>query len=141
MNPYPSPGRSSVLKSYMVAHRVDPAALRPDGRLILTFDARWRVQVRPLVDGRLQLSAAILDISRMEDPLLEDVLLRLCGLAAGLVRDHHGALALDEAAGRLLLQAMVPADVALHQFEAALGDFVNTLAFWSASARAEAARR
>ncbi len=141
MNPYPSAPRASVLKSYLVAHRVEPGALRPDGRLILTFDARWRVQVRPLVDGRFQVSAAILDVSRMDDALLEDVLLRLCGLAAGLVRDHHGGLALDEASGRLLLQAMIPADAALQQFEAALADFVNTLAFWSASARAEAARR
>ncbi len=141
MNPHPSPTRSSVLKSYMVAHRVDPAALRSDGRLVLTFDAKWRVQVRPLADGRFQVSAAILDVSRLDEPLLDDLLLRLCGLAAGVIRDHHGALALDAAAGRLLLHATIAADAALHQFEAALADFVNTLAFWSASARAEAARR
>lgn len=141
MNPHHSPGRSNVLRSYIVAHRIDPAAQRPDGRLVLTFDARWRVQVRPLADGRFQVSAAILDVSRMDEPLLEDVLLRLCALAAGVMRDHHGALALDAAAGRLLLHATMAADAALHQFEAELADFVNTLAFWSASARAEAARR
>ena len=131
----------TLLRAYMVAHHVAPGSVLPDGRLGLSFDGRWRVQVRPLSDGRLLLSAAVLDVADRTGPAREELLVALAGYATGLMRDHESALALDAAAGRLMLHQQVAADASLFQLESALGDFVNMLSFWTGSARMEAARR
>lgn len=131
----------AVLRTYMLAHRIDPRTLLPDGRLGLSFDGRWRVQVRPIGDGRLLLSAVLLDVSALRGAALEEVLVALANYATGVMRDHESALALDEVAGRLLLQQPVSEEASLFQLESALGDFVNMLAFWSGSAKMEAVRR
>ena len=146
----PSPARSdgsmapvvpALLRAYMVAHQVAPGSVLPDGRLGLSFDGRWRVQVRPLSDGRLLLSAAVLDVADRSGPAREELLVALAGYATGVMRDHESGLALDEEAGRLLLHQQVAADASLFKLESALGDFVNMLSFWTGSARMEAARR
>lgn len=132
---------SPLLRTYMTAHGIDPRSVLPDGRLGLNFDSRWRVQLRPLGDGRIQLSALVLDVSDWSRSQIEELLVPLANYAVGVMRDHACSLALDLAAGRLLLQEQVPAEASLSQLEAALGDFVNLLAFWNGSARMEAARR
>jgi len=131
----------AVLKAYLVAHRIEPQAVQADGRLGLGFDGRWRVQLRPVGEGRVLLSALLLDLGGLGEPQREGLLLALAGHAAGVMRDHACALALDEDAARLLLQQQLPAELSLPQLEAALGDFVNLLAFWEGSARMEAVRR
>jgi len=131
----------ALLRAYMVAHQVAPGSVLPDGRLGLSFDARWRVKVRPLSDGRLLLSAAVLDVADRSGPAREELLVALAGYATGVMRDHESGLALDEEAGRLLLHQQVAADASLFKLESALGDFVNMLSFWTGSARMEAARR
>jgi hypothetical protein len=113
----------------------------PDGRVGLSFDGRWRVQLRPLTDGRFLMSAMLLDVSNLTRSQLEDLLLSLATYSVGVMQDHACGLALDEASGRLMLQEQVPAETSLAQLEAALGDFVNLLAFWNGSARMEAVRR
>ncbi len=130
-----------VLRAYMSAHGIDASSVLPDGRIALQFDSRWRVQVRPLNDGRLLLSAALLDVSRLSTAQLDELLLPLASYSLGVIRDHASALALDVASGRLMLQQQVSAEVNLAQFESAVGDFVNLLSFWSGSTRMEAARQ
>ncbi len=136
-----SPVVPALLRAYMVAHQVAPGSVLADGRLGLSFDGRWRVQVRPLSDGRLLLSAAVLDVADRSGPAREELLVALAGYATGVMRDHDSGLALDEEAGRLLLHQQVAADASLFKLESALGDFVNMLSFWTGSARMEAARR
>lgn len=131
----------AVLKAYMVAHRIDARAVLADGRLGLGFDGRWRVQLRLVGEGRLLLSALLLDLAGLGETQREGLLVALAGHAAGVLRDHACALALDEDAARLMLQQQLPADLSLSQLEEALGDFVNMLAFWEGSARMEAVRR
>ncbi len=130
-----------VLRAYISAHGIDSRPVLSDGRLALQFDNRWRVQVRPLGDERLLLSAVLLDVSRLSSVQREELLLPLAAYALGVIRDHASALALDLPAGRLMLQQQVPSDVNLAQLESALGDFVNLLSFWSGSTRMEAARQ
>lgn len=130
-----------MLRAYMVAHGIDSRALFPDGRLGLSFDGRWRVQLRPAPEGRLLVSAVLLDLSRLTAIQIEELLVPLATYAVGVMRDHGSGLALDESTGWLMLQEQVPADASLSQLESALGDFVNMLSFWSGSARMEAARR
>ncbi len=130
-----------VLRAYISAHGIDSRSVLSDGRLALQFDNRWRVQVRPLGDERLLLSAVLLDVSRLSSVQREELLLPLAAYALGVIRDHASALALDLPAGRLMLQQQVPSDVNLAQLESALGDFVNLLSFWSGSTRMEAVRQ
>ena len=130
-----------VLRAYMSVYGIDAGAIRQDGRLALTFDGRWRVQVRPLADGRCVLVALVMELRQLPEIRADDVLVRLGQYASGLIRDHRSTLAMDEGGDRLLLQQVLEAAPTLPQLEEALGDFVNVLAFWNRTSQMEAAGR
>jgi hypothetical protein len=130
-----------ALRAYMNVHGIEPGALLQDGRLALTFDGRWRVQVRPMPDGRLLILALVHDLGTLPEIRADEMLARLGHYASGVIRDHRSTLAMEEGGRRLMLQEVVPADLTLPQLEESLGDFLNVLAFWSRTSQMEAAGR
>ncbi len=135
------PRLPQVLRAYLSVHGIEPSAIRPDGRIALTFDGRWRVQVRLLADGRLVLFARVLELDAVPAHRVDDVLMRLGHYAGGLIRDHRSTLALDGDARMLLLQEVLAPELTLPQLEQDLGDFLNVLAFWNRTGQMEAAGR
>lgn len=130
-----------ALRSYLLAHQLDARAFVAEGCLGLTFDGRWRVQVRVLADRRLMLSALLMDVSQIRDEALEDLLMALGSYAVGLMRTYAGGLALDTAARRLLLQQAISAEASLEELETHLGDFITQLSFWAGVLPLETTRR
>lgn len=128
------------LRSYMMAHGIDPRELIGDGWLGLTFDGRWRVQLRVMPDQRLMLSAVLMDVSRVRHEHLEDLLVALAQYAVGVMQNYEGGLALDTGAGRLSLHQTVPSDATLEQLETSLADFITLRSFWAGAITLETAR-
>lgn len=124
MNAHPT------VTAYVQRHRLEPGALRADGRLTLRVDGQYRVQVRPAADGRIALSARLLDLGGRPQADTERLLQQLATLASGMLQQHAAALAVDAAEPALVLQQLLPADTGVDAFEDELADYVNALAFW-----------
>ncbi len=125
-----SPARRPVLVAYADRHGVAASAFLADGTLSLIYDAAYRVEVRPHLEGRLVLESFLLDLSLLPETRQGEALVSLLRDAAITVRDHACGLVLDETRSRLLLQQVLPAPVDLRRLETELGDFVNVLAFF-----------
>lgn len=130
-----------VLQSYASRHALGSDAFRDDGRLVLEFDDRFRVQVRPASEGRLALVARLADLSRWPGASADDVLQRLVVKAAGLARSHASGLAIEDAMDSLQLQQVLPAAIGVDSLERELAEFVNALVFWQHLCNEEAGRR
>lgn len=128
-----------AVRAYAQRNGIDASAFREDGRITLTIDERYRVQLRAAADGRLALSSLLLDLGQLAGPRVDAILQRLATWAAGMMRDHASALALDEAAQALLLQQELAASSDVAALESELADFVNVLAFWVRTCAREAA--
>jgi hypothetical protein len=128
-----------AVRAYAQRNGIDASAFREDGRVTLTIDDRFRVQLRAAADGRLALSSLLLDLGQLAAPRVDATLQRLAIWAAGMMRDHASALAVDEGAQALLLQQELAANTDLAALESELADFVNVLAFWVSTCARETA--
>ncbi len=128
------------LQAYAVRHGIGVDAFRADGRLTVTFDGRYRVQMRPSEDGQVALTSLLLDLAGMPSSQADEALVRLAGYGCGLMRDHGSGLTLDSA-DRLLLEQVIPAGFSAVQFDEEVADFLNVLAFWSRTSEQEVGRR
>ena len=118
-----------ALAGYAQRHGLSLGAFRTDGRLTLRFDRRHRLQIRPAANGRIAFAARLMDLSaRALD--VEQTLLHLAAMGAGLLRDHAAGLCVDEAEQTVVLQQVLPSDADVALLESELAAFVNTLAFW-----------
>lgn len=120
-----------AIRSFMNRHALGADALRQDGRLMLTIDGAYRVEVRPAADGRLALQARVMTLpggtgSRQAEQALEQLL----RLGAGLLREYASTLSLKTGSQDLLLQQSLPADTCGEQFDTELAEFTNALQFW-----------
>lgn len=129
-----------ALQAYAQRHGLDATAFAREGRLRLRVDARYRVLVYPAADGRLALTARLLDLAEYTEGAAEDLLLRLAALGAGLLRDHACTLCIDAAQRQLQVQQILPAAIDAEGLEAEMADFLNSLAFWSRACDQERAQ-
>jgi hypothetical protein len=127
-----------AIRAYASSHGVDASSFRQDGRVTLSFDRRYRVQLRPGPDGRVIVSTRLLDLGELSPVTANEVLLRLGMAAGGMLRDHGCGLCIDEQEGSLLLMQLLPASLDLASLEEALAEFVNVQAFWTRLSAREA---
>ncbi len=120
----------AAVRAYALRHRLDPAAFRSDGRVMLDVDGKCRVMVQPAADNRIALTTRLVNLDTLPREAREPVLLRLATLATGTLREHAPGLCVDEEEQALLLQAQLPATTDAEQLEAQLAQFVNVWAFW-----------
>ena len=129
-----------VMRDYARRHGLEPVAFRSDGGVTITFDDRYRVQVRPLGEGRQGLSSLLLDLGAEPPARVDELLARLARYAAGALRSDASGLALDASGQLLVLQQSLPPAIDLPRFEIELAEFVNALAFWTRTAAQEFAQ-
>lgn len=126
-----------VVRAFVQTHRIPPEAIRTEGRLVLTMDQRWRVQVLPAPQQRVALQAELITVPETPDSRTDDTLLRLCRMAAALLKEHASTLCIDARRQVLVLQQTVPQASDVGTLEDALADFGNALSFWSRLCRTE----
>lgn len=126
-----------VVRAFVDNHRIPRDALRPDGRLVLTIDERWRVHLLPAPHQRVALQSDLLALPEQPERHTDDLLARLGRMAAGLLQRHASTLCIDVQRNCLLLQQSVPASCELAALEDALADFCNALTFWSRQCRSD----
>ena len=119
-----------AVRAYAVRHGIDPSSFRADGRVTLSFDRRYRVQLRPGPDGRIIACARLLYMNELSPATADEVLMQLAKAAAALMRDHGPGLCIDDNEGALLVQQLLPGSLQPAELEEALASFVNVLAFW-----------
>ncbi len=130
--------RNPALLGFMARNALPVGDLRSDGRLTLTLDGKYRVQVHPAGPNRLALTADLLSLAgRSEERGADAALERLMGMNAGLLREHAATLVLDARRQELMLQQSFAATAA-EAVEQALAEFVNVLPFWKSVCAAEA---
>ena len=128
-----------VVRAFVHRHGIPSDSVRSDGRVVLTMDQHYRVQLMPAPHHRVALQHELLALPDQPTRGMDDVLLRLTQAAAGLLQQHAGTLCIDKKRQALVLQQTVAAGADLAALETALGEFTNTLAFWSHLCRAETA--
>lgn len=127
-----------ALRSYAARHGIAPSSFRADGRVTLSFDRRYRIELRPGPDGRIITAARLLYLHELAPATADEVLLRLATAAAGLMREHGPGLCINEQEGSVLLQQLLPATLDVAGLEQALAHFINVLAFWGRTSAREA---
>lgn len=120
-----------AIAAYASAQGMDSSAFRADGRLTLRVDGRYRVHLRRVANGRICASSRLLDLDDRGAAATEELLLRLCALSAGLLRDHAAGLCIDETDQSLQLQLQLPASTTLQQLELEMEGYLNALEFWT----------
>ncbi|MFD0669026.1 CesT family type III secretion system chaperone [Ramlibacter sp. MAHUQ-53] len=130
-----------LARAYADRNGLGPEAFRPDGRLVLEFDDRYRVQLRPASEGRIALVARLADLGQWPRGMADDLLLRLSAKGAGLLRAHAAGLVIEEAFDSLQLQRVLPNTLGVEGLEKELGAFLNLLTFWRDVCSEWAARR
>lgn len=129
-----------ALRAYAQRHGVAAEAFTSDGRMTLHIDRRYRVQMRPAADNRIALTTPLLELDDWSPQACEEMLLRLAGAGAGLMRAHAAGLAIDRAANVLQLQQQLPGATEVDALETELAGFVNILAFWTQACARERSR-
>jgi hypothetical protein len=129
----------AALRSFAAQNRLDPGAVRSGGRLSLTLDARYRVNLQATTHDRIALTSQLLVLPSGGPQKLDEALGRLMRTAAGMLQQHPSTLAIDTRAQALVLQQTVPANSDCAGIETAVADFTNALAFWSKVCATEAA--
>jgi len=130
----------AAVRAYALRHRLDGAAFRSDGRVMLDFDGKCRVMLQPAADNRIALTARLVNLDALSREGREQLLLRLAALATGTLRDHASCLGIDDQEDALVLQAQLPSTTDADQLEVQLAQFVNVMAFWRHACAQEAGR-
>lgn len=128
-----------VVRAFVQSHRIPADAIRSEGRVVLTVDDRWRVNLMPAPQQRVALQSELIAVPQPADRRTDDALFRLCRTAAGMAKDHASTLCIDTRRQALVLQQLVSQNADQRTLEDALADFVNALSFWSRLCRAEMA--
>lgn len=118
-----------VVRAFVQRHQIPKDAVRGSGRVALTVD-RYRVQLLPAPHHRVALQAELMALPEQGTRRVDDLLLRLARMGAGLLQLHGSTLCIDAQRQALVLQQAVPANAELPVLEEALADFTNALAFW-----------
>lgn len=126
------------VRAFVQRHRIPSASIRPDGRVVLSIDQHYRVQLIPAPHNRVAIQHELLALPDQESRAFDDLLLRLAKAACGLLQQHASTLSIDRRRQALVLQQTVEASADLAALEGALADFTNTLPFWGHLCRAEA---
>lgn len=125
-----------AVRAYALRHGLGEDDFRSDGRLALTIDERWRIQLQPAPQGCLALTASLVDLDTLPPAALSRLLVELASSVTAMAREHAAGLSIDAGRQQLLLQQSLAAGTDVQQLEAELAGFVNVLAFWGpASAR------
>lgn len=120
-----------AIRTFMARHAISADALRQDGRLMLTIDGAYRVQVRRAADGGLALQAKVMTLPGNENSReAGQALERLLNLGAGMLREHSSTLCFETHGQSLQLQQALPADTNGEQLDNGLAEFTNALQFW-----------
>lgn len=117
------------LRAFIARRGIAADALRSDGRLTLTIDGRFRVQIRPAPAGGIALQAKVMTLAA-DERAADAAIARLLALGAGMLREHASTLCLESPGESLQLQQVVAADASGEQLEAEIGEFTNALDFW-----------
>ena len=132
--------KAPVLAAYAQKHGLESSAFLADGTMTLIYDAIYRVDVRPFLEGRLVIHALLLDVSPLSPVRREEFLLRMLRYAASTLRDFPCGLVMDAGRSRLLLQQLVDPPIHLLRLESELAGFVNVLSFWRGILQEESRR-
>jgi hypothetical protein len=126
-----------VVRAFVHTRRLPSSCMRSEGRVVLTVDGRLRVHVNPAPFDRVALQADVVTLLEQDERHMDELLLKLCEQAAGLLLAHGSTLAIDRKREALVLQQSVPRNADLRVLEEALADFANALDFWRSMCRAE----
>lgn len=132
--------KAPVLAAYAQKYGLESSAFLADGTMTLIYDAIYRVDVRPHLEGRLVIHALLLDVSPLSPVRREEFLLRMLRYAASTLRDFPCGLVMDAGRSRLLLQQLVDPPIHLLRLESELAGFVNVLSFWRGILQEESRR-
>ncbi|MES3002894.1 MAG: CesT family type III secretion system chaperone [Pseudomonadota bacterium] len=123
--------RHAGLSDYLLRSRIDPGEPRPDGSIVLVFDANMRVLLNPAPRGDLVLEAQVAELpaSRNTSDQMLDAALAAAGRRPAYEAD---CLALASGGKRLVLQQRVAAEASSEEFERGLGRFLDALGAWRA---------
>jgi hypothetical protein len=120
-----------AVQAFMARNGISQQDLRSDGRLSLTLDQKYRVQVHSTSHNRVALSSELLSLAgRYDDRVTGDALERLMALGAGMLQQHASTLCVDDRRQALTLQQTLPASADGAGVELAIAEFVNVLPFW-----------
>lgn len=119
-----------VVQAFVQQHAIGADAVRPDGRVLLTVDRRYRLQLLSAAHAQVAIQADLLALPPGVDRRIDDLLMKLAGLAAGMLQRHAGTLCIDPRSQCLVLQQCLPRSCDLNGLEQALADFTNALVFW-----------
>ncbi|MGE0329480.1 MAG: CesT family type III secretion system chaperone [Ramlibacter sp.] len=129
-----------AVRAFVQSHRLPSDAVRPEGRVVLNIDQRWRVHLVSTAHMRVALQCELMALPEPTDRRTDDALLRLAKVAANLLQRRASSLAIDPRRRALVLQQLVSASATLADLEEALADFSNALEFWSRMCRNEPAQ-
>ena len=127
-----------VTRAFMQRHGIPPDSIRLDGRLTVTIDGRYAVDLLGAPYNRVALQSELAALSDRPDFRCDAALLRLGSAGAGLLRRHAGTLCIDQKRQALMVQRLLPASASVQALQDALADFANSLAMWTQLCRAEA---
>lgn len=130
----------AAVRAYALRRRLDPAAFRSDGRVMLDFDGKYLVMVQPAAENRIALTTRLVALDMLSRETRDQLLLRLASLATGTLRDNEPGLSIDDEDQALVLQSQLPSTTDADQLEEHLAHFVNMLAFWRHACAHEAGR-
>jgi hypothetical protein len=99
------------------------------GKIVLTFDQRYRIRCWPTTGGDLILESNIFNLPADAHERAELLNEALCS-AAGRLYTCSDTLILDEDENVVYVQQRIAADAAFDEFESELEQFLNALGNW-----------
>ncbi|QXL83634.1 hypothetical protein [Comamonas sp. NLF-1-9] len=118
---------NALLASY-AATTLGQSGPHDASRLHLTVDERYRLQLRSLADGRIQVRSRLCELPEA-GPARDELLRSMGALACGRIQSAGAACVVDADERAFWLSQTVAASSA-QEVDELVGDFVNELAFW-----------
>lgn len=123
-----------LIASYADRHGLPAGSVRPDGRLTLVVDERYRIHMHAAPGGWLALSARLCDLPA--PGMARDALLVNVGkMAAGMLEGHASTCTVDPREEALWLQQCLRPDAAATDLDEAVAQLANALSFWQGAVR------
>lgn len=127
-----------AVQSFIARNGMSHQDLRNDGRLSLTLDKKYRVQLHSTSHHRVVLNSDLVSLAGQgNDRAIGEALARLMALGAGMLLQHPSTLCVDERRHVLMLQQTLTAAADGAAVESAIAEFVNVLPFWLSACAAE----
>ena len=120
-----------TVQKFMARRGISSQSLSRDGRLSITIDGKYRIYLRPAINGQLALQAKVVELPDPEmqanaDRTIENLMNR----SAGLMREHASTLCLEPGGQTIRLQMLLAADTDIEQLGVAIAEFTNSLDYW-----------